>query len=182
MSYILKVPKGTGNIYGNLIRQIAICGIYTWRPIAYYIGSKDNSIGLKGNIHFDTLSFFRSKLEIIQLPNTLENCILENFIFNGQKYISKNFSLEFDKPLNCTNLSAYFLYSSGVRSVEKNAAYLSFLENIEDYICISSRHSESKSIAYKIEDLDEQSENILFDTTEDINVYISIIKNTIESF
>lgn len=182
MSYDLKVPKGTGTIYGNLIRQIAICGVYNWRPIAYYLGTKDNSLGLMGNNHFNTLHVLQSKLEVLKKPPIFEMCILEKFTLNKNKYISEHFSLEFPKPLNCSHLEAYFLYANGTRSLEENAAYLSTFVDITNYICVSSRHSETSTIKYKIDDLDNKYETISFENVDDLSTIISIIKDTINSF
>ena len=45
LSYVCK--KGLGIIYGNVIRQIALKGTDTWKPIAYNMGLKSSSFGMQ---------------------------------------------------------------------------------------------------------------------------------------
>ena len=177
--------KGVGEIYGNLIRQIALKGTDTWRPIAYNMGKKGKSIGMQGNLNFNTTQVFGAKLvQITEVPKIPE-IRLESFRKKGSIYASQYFELHNLRNLNIDSFDAYLHYASGSFSVEDNASYIqnNLDVPIEDLICVSSRHSDAISVTFIVEPIDEISEKLIF-TCDPIPIHdaINSIKQTISTF
>lgn len=183
LSYVCK--KGLGIIYGNVIRQIALKGTDTWKPIAYNMGLKSSSVGMQGNLNFNTIQVFSATLkQIAEVPTTPE-VRLEMFRKKGNIYASQSFEIHGLSGFNVESFEAYLHYTSGSYSVEDNA---SFIQNnldvsIENLICVSSRHSEAISVTFTIEPVDELSERLIFTCdTKPIYAAIKSIKNTFAMF
>lgn len=183
VSYICK--KGLGAIYGNMIRQVALKGTDTWRPIAYDMGEKSISIGMQGNLNFNTIQVFGAVLKQTSEVPTTPDIRTEIFRKKGAVYVSPNFELHGLNNLNIDSFEVYLHYASGSYSVEENAEYIqnNLDVPIENLICVSSRHSEAICVTFLIEPIDELSERLIFTCdTKPIYAAIKSIKNTIASF
>lgn len=183
LSYICK--KGVGAIYGNMIRQVALKGTDTWQPIAYNMGEKSTSVGMQGNLNFNTIQVFGAVLKQIGEVSTTTEVRSEIFRKSGNIYVSQNFELHGLTNLNIDSFEAYLHYASGSYSVEENAGYIQNNLDIpiENLICVSSRHSEAISVTFIVEPIDELSERLIFTCdTKPIYDAIKSIHNTFASF
>ncbi len=177
--------KGLGTIYGNMIRQVALKGVDTWRPIAYNMGKKGNSIGMQGGLNFNTLQVYGATIKQLSEPNLNSNLCVELFRKKDSIFVSQNFELHGLNNLNIDSFEAYLHFASGSYSVEDNASYLqnNLDVPIEDLICISSRHSDVITVTFIIEPIDEVSEKLIFTCEEKpIIEAISSIRKAFTSF
>lgn len=182
--YRLICPSGTGDIYGNLFRQLAIRGTETWRLAGFKIGNKSNMLGFSGNKYFDSLIIWSCKLEMKSEPSDDFYC---NLTFNevpnsGGVYENNNFIIS-NLPEGIGSFEAFLVKASGSRSVEDNAMLIK--ENTQDptsYVVISSRHSCATSVSFTLEQ-DGSADIVTF--TQDSELMPSILellKNTVNAF
>lgn len=183
-TYKLKCPKGTGDIYGNLLRQIAIRGYMTWRLAGFCIGNKSNMLGFSGNYYFDSIALWSGRLEVKKEPTDSFFCI-ETFIeVSGSKgvYESTHFTIT-NLPEGMASFDAFIIKASGSRSVEENAALIKEVStDAEKYVAISSRHSDIVSIAFKIEQLRDSDVITFTHDADKIASALQLLKETVDSF
>ena len=180
----LKCPKGTGDIYGNLLRQIAIRGYQTWRLAGFCVGNKGNMLGFSGNCYFDSIALWSGKLEIKKEPFDTSFCS-ETFteVKNSKgMYESNNFIIT-NLPEGMISFDAFLIKASGSRSVEENAeAIREANSELEKYVAVSSRHSDVVSIAFRVEQLSNADIVIFTRDSDKIEKALHLLKDTVNSF
>lgn len=180
----LKCPKGTGDIYANLLRQIAIRGYSTWRLAGFCIGNKSNMLGFSGNIYFDSIALWAGRLELKSEPSGGDTCIETFTESSGEKgrYESTHFIIH-NLPEGMSTFEAFLIHASGSRSVEENAAVIKeSVSGSERYVAISSRHSDVVSIAFRIEQLGNADYIIFTKDADKIPKALEKLRETIDSF
>lgn len=179
--YELKCPKGTGDIYGNLLRQIALRGIATWRIAGFHIGEKSELVGFSGSVYFDSLTLWSSKLEILNPPSETEFCI-ETFKEVGTAYESQHFRIT-NLPSGLSSFEVALVKASGSRSVEENATLIAqYTKNASSFVSISSRHSDVIVVAFEVEHTGDGDIVTFLKGGEDAAAALQRLKETLLSF
>lgn len=195
----MRVKKGLGNIVANVIRQMALVGINSLRPIAITVGQNSNVISagenvvedmiqicsnlnslhyeVLGNLDFDSIIIFHTKIN---------NGVLKSSDLKDDKFHAvSDTDRELLHVLNGhVDVTIYFRYTSNVCTKDDN---ILCLENngidTSTLVVTNSRHSDVLNFAYKIK-TDDFFDTIEFDIKtpfKDLDVLTLSIKNLKEN-
>lgn len=179
----IQVPKGTGDIYANIVRQVAIRGYKSWQIAGYNVGEKSVMLGFKDNIYFNQLDLISGTLNIKHTPSNATDFCVEEFTEDSTEetstYSSQHFIIT-NLPRGIGKFEAVLVYASGLRCVQENTELIK--ENVYDasnYVVVSSRHSESAKIAFSIDENVDYDIVTFFNDINEITRAINVLKETI---
>ena len=173
MSYSLKTAIGTGDIYANFIRQIAIRCTHSWQPIAFIAGERFNSIGFSGNKNYTIIDFLNAKISNENKATSLDqsSLIVDTMRKDDNKFVGDYFEIEGLGRINIDTIKVVFCYGSGTSSLERNSEYLEEITSLtgetDNVVFVSSRYTKVHKLSYIIEPLDDRYESGTFEGDTD---------------
>ncbi len=147
----LRVPRNSGALIGNTLRQFAMRGNSTWQIIAYNIGKKEKTFGAGSDYNFSYLDLISGKLIYRNGPSSF-NSKLFRFDKVGDEYVCEDMKIIGLSKLQIPSLHALLVYASGSRTAEDNYRTVKQLypEDAVDYIVVPSRHTPAINFSYSV--------------------------------
>lgn len=162
-----KVPKGSGYLVGNLLRQYAVRGTYTWQPAAYKLAGREGSFGLSGGYAFSYLVFVDGYIVSPAETTTVYEKMCK-FVRQGENYVCDNMVLQNLSKLNAPSVDVCLVYDEGARTESQNYEVVRRLcpNDMDGFVVVPSRHTPTVKFGYKIEPYDLHSETLVIEATK----------------
>lgn len=160
------VPKGTGYLVGNTLRQFAMRGSCTWQPAAYRLVNRDGTFGLKGDYNFSCLTFLKGVIEAPDgTPKVNEQ--LCKFVKNGDIYICGDMVLKNLGNISAPSLDVCCVYASGSRTEEENYEVVKSLcaGDVDNFITVPSKHTRTIKFKFDVTPVDQYNETLSIEAT-----------------
>lgn len=165
MKKILTVPKGTGTVIGNTLRQLSLTQLECYRPIAFSLNRDFNKIDASNSIVESTLSIASNLTDMVFISkegvNTAEK-VTETYDFLGvlkpENMASESFIVHGAEGalvscLDGSSVELKVIYRKGNASFTslENRRFISETgEDPDEYIHLASRHTLLTSFTFAV--------------------------------
>lgn len=163
----LRVPRDSGTLIGNTLRQFAMRGSPTWQPAAYKIGPKEGSFGLGGDHAFSYLEFYPGRmLYVDDNPAVFEKvCKFER---RGEDYVHGEYVIKNLGKLQVPSMEVCLVFARGSRTSNQNRAVAERLipQDTKSFVAVPSRHTPTVKFSFKVSPVDLNSELLQIEATK----------------
>lgn len=155
---LLTVKKTYGNAFLNLVRQLLLADTMEYRPIAFRVGDSSNVLMIDDSVEEDMTEFISkfcsgsfiatSDAEMAKVNVRCDKVLKLSSIKTGELFF-KGDDIEVLHSFSPVEVQVIFRRGTGSYSSDENVEFLERNNiNVDDYVCISSRHSLISKFAY----------------------------------
>jgi DNA-directed RNA polymerase alpha subunit len=194
MELELKLPKGNALPLGNALRQMAMSRLPAWRPVAFSLNRKINILHATSDIVEDSTTIQSNLSEFKFIPKIpLTGVFLkERFTFNRAlraadmksdyfNIVGGDFNLITSLDDREVALTVIYRFGYGSLSVMENSEFLaSNMEKVDDYVTITSRHTNVNNFSFNVVDSSLQEEKLVIVIESDTADEVEILQDSLK--